>query len=413
LKRITLYLISTGVAAGLVSMLYFLLVQLHFLPFAISAAAILLLVVYLFILLSKHAAFIKDDEYSQLSVSIILFIFLSSITVKAVAFSDRYGDWDAWVIWNLQAKYLTDPIHWKNMFITTRIGHPDYPLLVPGTIAFFTRLFGAVRIEVVSFAFSFWVAILIPIVLYMQTMRKNIILAVFVLWLFATDVFYITRSVSMYADTTLAFLFMASLIGVRQTENKYLWHLISGACLGCCLWTKNEGVILASVFLAFYLLQFYRQKLLKPFILGFIFPFSVFVFFKLGFAPQNDMVVGINNSNTLLQFFELSRYQTILRSFTDNIQSKFYAVKILVFIYLGFYILKRRLPQKQFLMLLTCILVYFMFYIFTVQDLEWHLATSADRLLHQLMPAMVYALLSIVPDKKTRIIPDQQWVMPE
>ncbi len=413
MQRTTLYLIASGIAACMVSMLYFLSLQLVFLPFAVTAVVILLSVVALFWYTHQQALVFRDDEFRMiLPVVVVLFIFLSTITGKTIAVTERYGEWDAWAIWNLQAKYLVDPLHWKKMLQNTKYGHPDYPLLVPGVIAFFTRLMGNARVEVVSFACSFWIAILIPVVLFMQTLRKSLLLAVVLLWFFATDSFYIAREASMYADTTLAFFFVASLISVRQQENKYLWHLVAGACIGCCLWTKNEGVVLSLIFLAFYIRQLFIQRLLKPFVLGGIFPMMVFVFFKVVYAPTNDMVGG-QSLHTVQQLLDTSRYQLIYRYFTDNIQQKFGTLKILVLLYLGYHLLKRKMPDKQFLLVSTCVVVYFLIYVLSVQDLEWHLSTSADRLLHQLMPAMVYALLSLYPDPRPRIAADQQWAMPE
>ena len=413
MQRTTLYLIASGIAAGLVSLLYFLSLQLSFLPFAVTAVVVLLCVVALFWYTKQQASLFRDDEFRMiLPVVVVLFIFLSTITGKTIAVTERYGEWDAWAIWNLQAKYLVDPLHWKKMLLNTKFGHPDYPLLVPGVTAFFTRLMGNARIEVVSFAFSFWIAILIPVVLFIQTLRKSLLMAMVLLWFFATDSFYIARGASMYADTTLAFFFMAALISVRQQENKYLWNMVAGACIGCCLWTKNEGMVLSLIFLAFYIRQLFMQRLLKPFVLGAVFPVIVFIFFKVVYAPANDMVGG-QNIHTLQQLLDTSRYQLIYRYFTDNIQQKFGTLKILVLLYLGYHLLKRKMPSKQFLLVSTCVVAYFMIYVLSVQDLEWHLSTSADRLLHQLMPAMVYALVSLYPDPKPSIAADQQWAMPE
>ncbi len=413
MQRITLYLIASGIAACIASMLYFLSLQLAFLPFAVTAIVILFSFPAFFWYARQQALLFRDDEIRMiLPVVIVLFIFLSTITGKTIAIAERYGEWDAWAIWNLQAKYLADPIHWKKMLLNTKNGHPDYPLLVPGIIAFFTRLLGNARVEVVSFAFSFWIAVLIPVVLFMQTLRKSFILAIVLLWFFATDTFYIARGASMYADTTLAFFFMAALISVRQQENKYLWHIVAGACIGGCSWTKNEGVVLSLIFLAFYVRQLFIQRLLKPFVLGAIFPVTVFVFFKVVYAPANDMVGG-QNIHTLQQLLDTSRYQLIYRYFTDNIQQKFGTLKILVLLYLSYHLLKRKMPDKQFFLVSICLATYFIIYVLSVQDLEWHLSTSADRLLHQLMPAMVYALVSVYPDPRPHIAADQQWTMPE
>lgn len=412
MQRTTLYLITSGIAACMVSLFYFVLLQFLFIPFYVAVIVILLGVVALFWFAKQQASQFRDDDFRMiLPVLIVLFIFLSTISTKTISIAERYGEWDAWAIWNLQAKFLTYPQQWKSMLQYTKFGHPDYPLLVPGVTSFFTRLLGNARIEVVSFAFSFWLAILIPIVLFMQTLRKSLLLAILLLWLFATDNFYITRGASMYADTALAFFFLAALIGVRQQENRYLWHWVAGMCLGCCLWTKNEGIILSLIFLVFYVRQFYSQQLLKPILLGVVVPLIVLVFFKVVYAPPNDMMAG-QSINTFKQIFDTSRYNMIYQSFVGNINMKFKATKIIVLLYLGFHLFKRKMPDKQFLLVSTCVLTYFMIYVLSVQDLEWHLSTSADRLLHQLMPAMLYALLSIYPEPKPTIAPDQQWSMP-
>ena len=413
MQRITLYLIVSGVAACLVSLLYFLSLQFATLPFVVTVLAVVCSLSTFLWSINKSALQFRNDDVRMIFFTlIVLFIFLSTFTGKSIALVERFGEWDAWAIWNLQAKYLSDPLNWKNMLLNTKNGHPDYPLFVPGFVAFFNRLFGNARIEVISFAFSFWISVLIPIVLFIQTLRKSLILAIIILWYFATDSFYITRGVSMYADTTLAFFFLAALISVRQQENKLLWHWVAGACIGCCLWTKNEGMILSVLFFVFYVRQFYQQRFLRPILLGTALPLIVLVFFKFVYAPANDMVGG-QNLHTMHQLLDTSRYNLIYTHFTDNFRQKFGTLRVVVLLYLGYHLLLRKMPDKQFLLVSTCLVAYFVVYVLSVQDLEWHLSTSADRLLHQLMPAMVYALLSLYPDPKPVIQSEQQWTMPD
>ncbi len=413
MQRITLYLFASGIAACLVSLVYFLSLQITALPFVVTALFSICSLLVFFWFIKKQAIQFRNDELGMiLPIMVVLFIFLSTFTSNSIALAERYGEWDAWAIWNLQAKYLSDPLHWKKMLLNVKNGHPDYPLFVPSVIAFFNRLLGNVRIEVISFAFSFWIAILIPAVLFIQTLRKSLILAILLLWYFASDTFYITRGVSMYADTTLAFFFLAALISVRQQEHKLLWHWVAGACIGCCLWTKNEGMVLSLLFLVFYFKQFHQQRLLRPIVFGAALPVIILVFFKFVYAPANDMVGG-QNLQTFQQLFDFNRYKLIYSYFTDNFIHKFGTLRVVVLIYLGYHLLLRKIPNKQFLLVITCLVAYFMVYVLSVQDLEWHLSTSADRLLHQLMPAMVYALLSLYPDPKPVIQTKQQWTMPD
>ena len=62
----------------------------------------------------------------------------SAITIFIVCtLSKPHGDWDAWAIWNLRARFLVRAGEfWRDAF-SSQIAwsHPDYPLLVPGTIA--------------------------------------------------------------------------------------------------------------------------------------------------------------------------------------------------------------------------------------------------------------------------------------
>src|SRR5258708_10695835 len=48
-----------------------------------------------------------------------------------------HGDWDAWSIWNLRARFFVrGGQFWKDAFSSQLAwSHPDYPLLLPGIVA--------------------------------------------------------------------------------------------------------------------------------------------------------------------------------------------------------------------------------------------------------------------------------------
>ncbi len=59
------------------------------------------------------------------------------LTFMEVVQANPYGDWDAWAIWNLRAKYLAGPGETWRYAVSPllTLTHPDYPLLTSGFIA--------------------------------------------------------------------------------------------------------------------------------------------------------------------------------------------------------------------------------------------------------------------------------------
>ena len=50
------------------------------------------------------------------------------------------------------------------------------------------------------------------------------------------------------------------------------------------------------------------------------------------------------------------------------------------------------LSMKPIGVIFTLFIAYFFIYVITPCDLKWHLETSFDRLLHQIMPALIYSI---------------------
>lgn len=389
MQRQTLYIIATGLAAGLVSMLYFLSLTVA-LPFVVTVAVAIVCVVF-------FVRFIRsvpvDDEplvYPNLVVGILV-IACVMLVQKSSGVSEKYGGWDAWAIWNMHAKFLVSKEHWRNLFLNTTYGHPDYPMLLPGFIAFFGRMFAGRHMEIISFIFNFSITLFIPVLIYFETIKKNILVAAAVLFLYINDKFFVFQGVSSYADTAVGFFFLCAFICMCQEDYHHKWAAIAGGCLGCCMWTKNEGVILTIIFTLFYLRLLIRTGGVKYFLAGLALPLLTLLVFKIGYAPANDLIAG-QSSKTLMQAFDWSRYSMIYKSFTSTMNEKYYWVVVIFLLHILALVFKKKWPDKQLTILITCLAAYFMVYVFSTQGLEWHLSTSVDRLLHQLMPAMVYVI---------------------
>lgn len=403
MQRTVLHTIMCGIAAGAISMLYFLLLAIGFLPFPVIAIVISVFVFFYYWYLQKSIVqWVEDDGRKHMGSMLLLGIACVTIATKAALFFEKYGAWDAWAIWNLQAKYMASQEHWRTMLLNTQHGHPDYPLLVPGITAFLHRLL-PIQVETASFAFSFFITLLIPVLLFLQLRQKNLLVAAYVLYLFATDAFYIKHGVSMYADTTLAFFFLCALVAIRQQLNGNKQVLLAAAALGCALWTKNEGVMLAVIFCTFYFKELFLGGRVKYFALGISLPLVTWLFFKSCYAPGNDLL-GAVNSGGLEWLSNIDRYRQVLASFRQNINEHFAYVKAGMALYALLCLLRRQWPGKDVYMLLCCAAAYVLVYVATSQNLEWHLNTSADRLLHQLMPAFIFIIAEYVAGKKNQTI---------
>lgn len=377
-----------ALSVGWISIVYFfgLILNLHILATAAIALGSLALV------LRKLQAHVypKGDKAGFISVAILV-TGIVILTNKADELATAYGEWDAWAIWNLHAKYLADPQYWQNIFLNHSYAHSDYPLAVPATIAFFTRLLPPGHLNDISFAFHCLVLVCIPLLIYLMVMTKSKIVAAIAFLLIATNQHYIQQGVAQYADTLLAFFFLCAFVAIDHYWEDKQMTAIAGFMLGCCLWTKNEGAIIAIIFILFYSRLLFHKSRISFFAAGILLPLLAWSILKIVYTPEND-VISKQGSKTFSYLLQPERYVHVSRYFFSNLYQYFAPVLFGLALYLLRCVSRRQLPAKQVLLLACCALAYCGVYIITPQDLEWHLSTSQNRLMHQLMPAMMYAL---------------------
>lgn len=390
------YIILLGASVGCISMLYWLGLLLH-LPLAIICLIIIAAIFFLFRWQRDNV--VQETEPHNKWAWLILLAGIGIIAQKTQPAALKHGDWDAWAIWNFHAKYLSDPAHWHNLLRNTENAHAEYPLCLPATLAFLHRMAGGHFSLALPFAFSCFIMLCIPVLIYTETLKKNIVIAVFALYFCTQDLFFIEKGVSQYADTLLGFLFLCALICInyaRDGNRKML--TLTTFFLGCCVWTKNEGIILVAIFVAFYAPLLFARKNILSSMAGVLLPLIAWTTFKVGNPVENDMLAK-QSGNIRRLITDKARYKTIYESFKLNLNGKFHYLKIGVYIYMIICVIQKQFPHRQILLLFTCLLAYMTIYLVTPYDLDWHLLTSQDRLMHQLMPATMYVLA----DKFTEI----------
>lgn len=376
------HILFIGLGIGCISILYFLLL-IPGLPVFITGPVIIAALVFLYRWLNKEY---QPPVQNNIWCMAILAIALVLIADKADGLAEKHGQWDAWAIWNLHALYLAGPEYWQNMFQNLEHAHPDYPLALPATIAFFSRLVGGFHL-LVPYTLHVLVMLCIPVLIYTELYRKSLLLASLALLMFVTNDMFITQGVSQMADTMLAFFFLAAFICFDYARENRQMIILTSAFLGLGMWTKNEGIMLSLVFVAFHAKVFVFEW--KRALYGLALPLIALLVFKLGYAPANDLVAR-QSAETFSNITDWGRYEQIYRSWMDTINLHYKTLKYLVVLYLLYCLLRRKLPDSRLLLILTCLAGYFMIYVFSHQDLDWHLFTSAHRLLHQLMPVTVY-----------------------
>jgi hypothetical protein len=391
MRKASHYIIISGIAVGCLSVLYFLSLVLH-IPFVMIIPVIAAAIIFFF---SWAKASETTDNVNGLFggirnsiASTILIIALIAIIQKTFSLAGRYGGWDAWCIWNLHAKYMAGGVgQWQKLFLTPVADHTDYPLLVPGVVGFFMRLSGSYL--TVPFVFCFCILLLIPVLLFVELGKKSLVVGSVVLLLFAYDMAYLKNAVSQYADTPLAFFFLCAVICMYHAKEERRNISLAAMCLGCCIWTKNEGIALACVFVAFNFKALFAGNKKWYFLSGIALPLLVLLVFKWYYAPANDLVSG-QSTQTFHQLLDAGRYRLIYKFFSEQISNNYYYSAVFFMLYLVVCLITKEWPGRQFAMLTGCMALYAMIYVLSPQHLEWHLSTSIERLMHQLMPAFMY-----------------------
>lgn len=226
--------------------------------------------------------------------------------------------------------------------------------------------------------------------IFVENLKKNLVVATLVLIYFTQNTFYLYQGVSQYADILLSFFFLTALICANHlSDKKYI--TLAAFFIGCCMWTKNEGIMLAFLYMLFYLPLLFNKAHIKYTIAGIALPLLAVSIFKIGYAGAND-IVSKQGHDTLKLLTSADRYQLIYQYFCKNVQEKFRVAAYAFYLYILVSIIKRQMPHKQMWLILLCLLGYMMVYVITPQGLDWHLNTSQDRVMNQLLPALIYVI---------------------
>lgn len=311
------------------------------------------------------------------------------------------GAWDAFAFWNARARLLLRASHDASAILSPDLSapHPDYPLLLPGLVAWSWSIVGeGVTSATAAIALLFGALAGASLFCAISPRRGGTVACLAVLVWLATP--HVLRQVSWrYADVPLsAFLVLACgwlAAAYDRPAGAPGAVALAGLCASIGAWTKNEGMVavlaLGFVILARPPVGLARLAALRAFGLGALAFLAVLVAFKIGYAPPNDLVARTESAGALARLTDPSRYGVIARhlfaEFTRSSHWNYLFPGAIVVAAAG--PLRGGAPRPVGRALALVGLGYFAVYVLTPQVLVWHLGTSADRLLMQLYPPVL------------------------
>ncbi len=322
--------------------------------------------------------------------------------------ANPHGQWDAWAIWNLRARFLVTP-YWRDAFSPVLPWtHPDYPLLLPGFIAYLWRASGARQLAVpaaTAFAFTFGTAGVLIGALAALKSRVHGFLAGMLL---IGTPFFVEHGAAQYADVPLSF-YMLSTFALCALQYRFWpegWGLaiLAGIAAGMSAWTKNEGLLLVVILLPTQALIGARShggrfaaKQFGLFTIGLAPLMTVVLWFKLVLATPSTNLESVRSGSLRSLIFDFPRWVIMGKALIEHGYA-FGGLGVSVFLILAAYLVcvgvdwKENQTSIQVLSLTLTLLLagYCVFCVIAPFDINWQISTALDRLVLQLWPSVIF-----------------------
>ncbi|MGC1401983.1 MAG: hypothetical protein WA974_03550 [Thermodesulfobacteriota bacterium] len=347
---------------------------------------------------------IKLCFYVLLGYALLTFILLFLI--------NPHGFWDAWAIWNTRARFLfRGPEYWSDAFSPFIIS-PDYPLLIPLTIArswYYIKQETQLVPGLISLLFTFsTVGLMVSAQSTLRTKTQGYLAGMV---LMGTP-FLVFHGVSQYADVPLGFFYFSVIVLFylhdQTSKSGYGLLFLAGLMAGFAGWTKNEGLLftlsipLARLAVPKQTLKAYSMTMLF-FVIGLLPVLLIILIFKTRLAPLNYLF-SQGTQGLLPKLMDLSRYFQILKAFGLNFINfglfpKLSLIPILGLYacLLGFSIRKNWRNIRAPLILLGLVSAgYFIVFLCTTFELAFQLRTALGRLFLHLWPSALFIYFIIV-----------------
>ncbi len=332
----------------------------------------------------------KDPIEAPPALQVGIGIFLLVAAIGCGLRARWYGDWDAALIWNLHARYLTTP-DWKVIFEPGISGNNTYPYGLPGFVALLWRAVGSFS-PVVPLLAALIPTLAIPALVVLQRQKAGWKGALLIALSFLTYRYYFALGLTQYADIQIAFqLLLLFIVFSRYRQTGFRKYLaLAGALCGALCWTKMEGFLLSGIFLLTHVRVFTRKPAAMLYLLSGLLPFVLFWWvLKAAGIPHSPLL--ISGKLLLAHLSDGGRFWETMHLYGEVLFVRHYRFLILLLLYAALWVRRRRRFPAGFAFISGAVLAYFLLYwLLVTTDLGWNITTSLPRLLLQLYPTLVF-----------------------
>lgn len=353
----------------------------------------------------------------------VLVTSLSIYSQVAYAAGRPHGEWDAFAIWNLRARFLfRGGDEWRAGFAGDLAwSHTDYPLLWPAAVARLWTWTGRDATSVPqSMAIGATLLVVATLFAGLWRLRGAAVGAVGLIILLASTSFDILGT-TQCADVPLAWAMLATLmllaLALRDGEADAGLLLLAGAAAGCAAWTKNEGMVFAAAaWLATLGWAWRAGGMRRSARAGGVMAVGAAPWFlctavqKLTVGGVSDFVAGNSAALVRAHAFDAARHGQIWRAmlslWAEQVDATALGLAAALVVACWFArrgsVARPRGRQIGPAVVVTTLLLqslgYYAAYLLTPHDLQWHLKTSVHRIFVQLWPSLVFAVMWLMPD---------------
>jgi len=331
-------------------------------------------------------------------------LFGAGCVIAAAAFVEHNrrfpdGGWDAWLIWNMRARFLARAPDLGTVFspVLSYRAHADYPWLVPGAVAQAVVLAGRESLvsQTIAAAFGACALAIVPLALArLHGARWGLLGALAIVSVPAFAVFVSNQQ----SDVPLAVFVSAAAalvaIACARPGLPRGMLVLAGFAAGLGAWTKNEGLLYAACLAAGLLWRTKDARATAAFVAGIVPGAALLVAFKLTYAQPNDLAHFSTAATIAGHVFDPLRWAELaVRLLRRVVFFQAFALWLIAAV-VAFAVWIRRFPgtpagSALWLSMAALILVY----VVQPLPLDWLVRTSADRLIMQLWPTAVLAAL--------------------
>lgn len=398
-----------------------------------------------------QSALLTNDTWYP-GVAVCVFGLCAIATGLRMHLIEPYGGWDAIFTWVLRARFfLLGGNQWSNAFsIDLALLHPDYPPLLGWALYALWRVDGdATSLATFAMFAPMWLGFALVVLgfptIWTEQFRLKLSTAVAVtaplVWKVAG------QKLSDFA-LVYAICLSCALFGMATHRRSLRIAMAAGFVAALSALIKNEGLTwcfnlsMVSALYSLFTRGLFGRRFFLAMIAGALLPFAATLLFKYTLAVPNDLIAptrtfqigqvvqpGIMNHPVPLVYrigrmnvvvihdFLLARFGNLVWNWMD--------FGIGIWLIFGLLIGRLMRPLSfplPFLAILMQLGIYYTIYLITPYQLDWHVASSLDRIMTHLIPASLcllggYGNIRPLIDSRgmgpfSRKLIDGQWAVP-